>query len=537
MVFAVLQIRCGAMVLKAWYGCVVNDSSTVVDVFNSFSSGVIDGGAAISEEYVATAVSAFIGRTKTSLTRVGSECPIAEAVSALGHFVEFQVTQATDIDSETHTAGSLSGRANAFSLLMQGAQDKVHLPDKWRIESPNKKLELKNHLIDWLQKNKLGWESSYAKELGVAFVNTLANTLWFVDGNHRTLADRGHGVPPLFESFQGYNKPELNKKRKLDHTKLNAGDLHVYSGSLFTLAGNSYMKRQQWLGVREAVLRLADNLRKHASYLEQQNVAVQECQAKRMCRSDMDDFDVLPACSSIKPTFAARYGSLQSAILHANDFEPILVEDHSPSCPKQRYNYNQGMVVPVKCVKYSYTGSRNHLHFVWKSPENLTEAENLKKNMAIAQELRKKLPTYHTRAMRREFIDSFGRFTSSKPAFLREAYRRLTGDASAASTTEQDEVDKRIAKLLDTEDPELIWDLRVQNSGRPESYTVFLEECQHYLESSVETAVDERRHDPVADGGEVITHLARALSVRDLYDQVCKKCPEGTPLPSIQWLR
>lgn len=413
----------------------------------------------------------------------------------------------------------------------------MHVPDKWRIETPNKKLELKNHLIDWLQKNKLGWDSSYAKQLGVAFVNTLANTLGLSMATIVPWLNEGMEVPPLFESFQGYNKPELNKKRKLDHTKLTASDLHVYSGSLFTLAGNSYMKRQQCLGVREAVLRLADNLRKHASYLEQQTAAVQEGQAKRICRSDIDDFDVLPACSNIKPTFAARYGSLHSAILHANDFEPILFEDHSPSCPKQRYNYNQGMVVPVKCVKYSYTGGRNHLHFLWKSPENLTEGENLKKNMAIVQELWKKLPTYHNRAMRREFIDSFGRFTSSKPAFLREAYRRLIGDATAASTAEQDEVDKRIGKLLDTEDPELIWDLQVQNTGLPESYTVFLEECQRYLESSVETAVDERRHDPVADGGEVITHLARALSVRDLYDQVCKTCPEGTPFPSIQWLR
>ena len=138
--------------------------------------------------------------------------------------------------------------------------------------------------------------------------------------------------------------------------------------------------------------------------------------------------------------------------------------------------------------------------------------------------------------MRREFIDSFGRCTSSKPAFLREAYRRLTGDALAASTTEQEEVDKRIAKLLKTEDPDLVWDLRIQNDGRPEKYNVFLKECQSYLEGSIETAVDERRHDAV-DNGEVVTYLACALSVRDMFEQVCKRCPEGTPIPSIQWLR
>ena len=48
-----------------------------------------------------------------------------------------------------------------------------------------------------------------------------------------------------------------------------------------------------------------------------------------------------------------------------------------------------------------------------------------------------------------------------------------------------------------------------------------------FLRTSVETAV-ERSHDSVGSGGEVITHLARALSVRDLHDEVSKRCPPGT---------
>ena len=367
-------------------------------------------------------------------------------------------------------------------------------------------------------------------------MNTLANTLWIIDGNHQTLADRGCRVPALFEPFQGYNRPELRKKRKIDHSKLYANEVEVHSVLLFDLASNSYMKRQQWLTVREAVLKLADNLRKYVSYLGKQNREVKKYQAKKVVQSDVDNFDVLPGSSNIKSTLADRYRSLHVAILHAKEFETILVEDHSPPCPKRRYDYNHDIIVPVKCVMYSYTGSRNHLHFIWKIQESATEGELLKKNMNIAQELGQTIPTYNTRAMRREFIHSFGRYTNSKSAFLREAYRRLTGDVAAASTAEEEEVDNRVSKLLETEDPDLIWDLRMRNTGRPESYTVFLEECRQYLETSIETAVDERRDDAV-DNGEVVTHLARALSVRDMFDQVCKRCPEGTPLPSIQWLR
>ena len=112
-------------------------------------------------------------------------------------------------------------------------------------------------------------------------------------------------MPDMFENFQGFNKPELRKKRKIDHTNLCGSDLQAHSLSLFTLAGNSYMKRQQWASVRESVLRLADNLRKYASYLEQQNRTAQSNQAKRVCSSDVDDFDVLPAKSNFMPTIAA----------------------------------------------------------------------------------------------------------------------------------------------------------------------------------------------------------------------------------------
>ena len=87
----------------------------------------------------------------------------------------------------------------------------------------------------------------------------------------------------MFEHFQGYNKPELRKKRKIDHTNLNGSEIQAHSVSLFTLAGNSYMKRKQWSAVHESVLRLADNLRKYASYLEQQNQTFQKRQAMTTC--------------------------------------------------------------------------------------------------------------------------------------------------------------------------------------------------------------------------------------------------------------
>ena len=51
------------------------------------------------------------------------------------------------------------------------------------------------------------------------------------------------------------------------------------------------------------------------------------------------------------------------------------------------------------------------------------------------------------------------------------------------------------------------------------------------LNEDVGVAVDDHRHDS-------IVHLAKAVSVRDLWEQALAKLPEGThPYPSQQWLR
>lgn len=77
------------------------------------------------------------------------------------------------------------------------------------------------------------------------------------------------------------------------------------------------------------------------------------------------------------------------------------------------------------------------------------------------------------------------------------------------------------------EDPDLMVDLRELNRGHSDKFAVFWEKMKVYLNES--SAVHERRH------GEV-TYMAKAISVRDLIQEVAKMCP-GEPVPSEQWVR
>ena len=65
------------------------------------------------------------------------------------------------------------------------------------------------------------------------------------------------------------------------------------------------------------------------------------------------------------------------------------------------------------------------------------------------------------------------------------------------------------------------------NEGRVGKYDIFWENCAEYISEC--SAVPERCH------GEVC-FMAKAISVRDLINQISKQCPPGTPVPSESWV-
>ena len=99
------------------------------------------------------------------------------------------------------------------------------------------------------------------------------------------------------------------------------------------------------------------------------------------------------------------------------------------------------------------------------------------------------------------------------------------GDVSAPRNTHEAEIDQRVSDYLEMGDPDIVLDLREHNHSTSDKYKPFWVQCEAYLQEV--TAVHERRHDQVS-------FLAAAISVRDLIEQVKKRCPHNTPIPSEQ---
>ncbi len=75
---------------------------------------------------------------------------------------------------------------------------------------------------------------------------------------------------------------------------------------------------------------------------------------------------------------------------------------------------------------------------------------------------------------------------------------------------------------------DIIIDLRELNEGRASKYNDFWDKCSEYLSECI--AVPERRHGDFC-------YMAKAISVRDLIQQVKLKCTAETLIPSESWVR
>ena len=107
-------------VVKPWR--VIVNSCTLSDLYYEFSGGQFDESLPLLDEYLGATVKSYVGRTKTDLVRVNSQCSVGEVVGSLGQYVEFCLTK-LDTASGDSTMTQLSSLAvakeSAFDLLIK----------------------------------------------------------------------------------------------------------------------------------------------------------------------------------------------------------------------------------------------------------------------------------------------------------------------------------------------------------------------------------------------------------------------------------
>jgi len=147
---------------------------------------------------------------------------------------------------------------------------------------------------------------------------------------------------------------------------------------------------------------------------------------------------------------------------------------------------------------------------LWKVPDQVNET----KSARLVAKLNNCYNVFATREIRKQFLDKYYAQAKISKCFLRNIYKSLMGDCSAAVSADERAVDDRVAEaLFQLNDPAFIYDLRKLN-GNPGStkFDTFWEELGSYIEE-LTPAVDDRRHSDVPQ-------MPVAISLRHLLNIV-----------------
>ena len=161
---------------------------------------------------------------------------------------------------------------------------------------------------------------------------------------------------------------------------------------------------------------------------------------------------------------------ISAKVAEVGPYYKVDLQLYLPTNPQKRYLLTkklkeEGIEVPSVLLVHSTGNNCGNSYFMWHVTDSCL-SETLPKSQPVIEEIKASLPMYHTRAMRSEFMQKFGRVTPSiKPAVLRYFYKDLTGDSSSSETSSQGEIDKRVMQAIEMEDPDIVLDLRHINSG------------------------------------------------------------------------
>ena len=204
-------------------------------------------------------------------------------------------------------------------------------------ESKNSKFRLRNAITDWLDRNKLGWNTAIVESQGRNFVSLLCDVLWNLDGQHNNLCSRSCSVPVMFSGFVGYNQPEKRKGRKRGPDSLSQPVLDLHSQALLETIQQPWILSHKWAGVREALKQLADSLSKYSKYLSEKKIEVNENHnllvPVRQATQDgvSEKLVVINSARFVKPTLASRHRGLQDALFRVKNYSPLYLNDFLPA--------------------------------------------------------------------------------------------------------------------------------------------------------------------------------------------------------------
>ena len=399
------------------------------------------------------------------------------------------------------------------------------------VKETNNKQTLHNKVLHDIQVDADGklLVSGYSGTDGHETLKLLTNVLWHLDGRYEIIisASKHRDIPAIpkrfYDTYTGFH--DWVKAKHKPRIDLNECGMHALSLVTFVSKRMIHIP-EEW---KNDILELSTVLSAYETYLSNMNEQQKKNHESLIPIRHLADHVGGQTFKSVeKSNVKQSLLKLSDMMKSRKNCEYMMIDDdcfETTLSPAQRHETlkNIFLEVPVQVLRYDPGGGIKVLLFIQRIPELMSQHEISNALVRFHATVQPKIPIYHTRAMRGEFVNQVKLLSHGKiPSHVsRNIYRSLTGDSSTEITNS--EIDKRVQLALDTNDPDLIVDLRNLNSGRPgDTFQVFFDELAKYVEEI--TAADERHHG--------VAHMSEFLSLRDMIERVSERVPHNTPIPS-----
>ena len=285
----------------------------------------------------ATVSQVMVGKDKDQLMIASATQSVFSICEEFGKYIKFVV----EINEQAAGSSlqSLSTTPNAFQVMFM-AQRQLQQGDNgvpFGIPVKTNKDRMFNDLVHLMKELGVRWTNPNA--YAIPFLKKLCDVLWYIDGHHNTIGERGCKVPTMFAKFSGYNCPEKHKHRKRELENLRSSELRSHSLSLQDLLQASWFQRECFKQLKQATEDLMMSLNSYAEHL-QEKVKYQKLhhqlntvQPSPLC-NDTSHVKFIPKAST--PTQSSLV-PLQDVLLSKEVYEPVCLVEFTPGDRRQRY--------------------------------------------------------------------------------------------------------------------------------------------------------------------------------------------------------
>ena len=353
-----------------------------------------------------------VGTSKTLLDPVDPSLYVLPVIKSFGRFLKYCVNTAAE---------SVSHRTlNAFDILMDAAtriSSSSNTASNLRefvnpVNERNKKDKLFNDIAKFLESKGLKFTSDEIDTNGKALVVLLCDILWHIDGHHHVFKQRSAEIPSVFSQFTYYNTPELSKHRKRRTCNLSADLIQQHVLELTTVLHAKYWSREGWLEFRGDVFNLSLSLAGYVEYLSEKNKKMKIRHKSPTPVRQLSEYlqvKFLSSCST-----SQTFDAIEAAFENKSIFEYVNLSSYLPQEPVKRHRMLDSIIqsgLSSPCVLLTYAPGSNigNLNFLWKVPNDIEPVQCLERSQCIIENIKKEIPTFHTRAMKCALFEKFGR--------------------------------------------------------------------------------------------------------------------------------